>query len=255
MELDEKYSFLREKIRVYTECFGIIKPKDNISRFFDDHGKVRDYASSLLENLLAKGLSERDRQFMQSIKDQNDRGYLSLKQLDVILKVYGYYESHNAKKSALASMDATKKAMMAKNIGEGLTKTFQSSYNQKQKNPFRKTRYEKYKEMEKRKKDREKENKAVQGFGIELDSYLRSKKMSEEVRRMMDDLLPKLDEKQRKIIEMNYGLNGRIEHSVHEISKLMKCSIQNVSWIRKKALKNLEKILRKDEDYKGYFKR
>lgn len=242
MELREEYVELKEKIKKYTELFGVIKPKVKVNRIFEDYEQIKEASSSLLEELLNKQLPDKDRNFLESIRYGIERDFYSLKQMNALLRVYLYHHQKHKNKSenALSRMEKDRKGVMAQNREEGLGKLFRSSYEQKQKRPFKKTAYEKRVERKKEIERRKKENQAIEGFLLESDDYKRSKRKAREARKILEENIQKLDQRERKVIEMYYGLNGKEKHTHYEIGQMLGgSSQQTISNIKKKALGKL----------------
>jgi RNA polymerase primary sigma factor len=68
--------------------------------------------------------------------------------------------------------------------------------------------------------------------------------LEESLSREIDHLIDKLDPRQRKIIEMRFGLNGDEVVSLREIGKRLGLSGERIRQIEKEALDELEKIAR-----------
>lgn len=63
----------------------------------------------------------------------------------------------------------------------------------------------------------------------------------DELKNLIDNVLDKLNPRERMVLELRYGLNGREAYSLREIAKQLKVSGTRIEQIEKKALRRLRK--------------
>ncbi len=220
-------NYLEKRIEDYIAVTGPILPVTSINNIFNDADKVKNAVYNVVDYLQKININDNDRELISSFLEKwKIYGYPTIKQLKVVVSISNFYAKRKNDSKSYKDMRLHRARAAAQNKEEnGELEEYHYAVKRKEKNPFRKTSYERKTEYKKTAKLSKQEKESVSCYFQSQKAYKQSKNYAKKAREVIG-LFPLLEPNERKVVKIYYktGCFTKVADRIH-LSRTRACQI------------------------------